>query len=42
MIIEFMKKNQNHIETQIDINDSSIVHFLSGEATETEVKIFKQ
>ena len=42
MIIEFMKKNQNHIETQIDINDLFIDHFLSGEATETEVKIFKQ
>ena len=42
MIIEFMKKNQNHIETQIDINDLFIDQFLSGEATETEVKIFKQ
>ena len=28
MIIEFMKKNQNHIETQIDINDLFIDHLL--------------
>ncbi len=42
MIIEFMEKDQNHIEAQIDINDSFIEHFLSGKATETEVRIFKQ